>query len=349
MEGKNIIMSKRRRSNNKSSYTRKTASAFKNGYLDACAPINPDVVSNLSMKDTYVDVYGGLRPDEKTATFGYYSLERNMCEIDRMNMQLSIDKLKEMTEDRYMIISDDMKGKKLTQEVMRKKRETSLNKKQGGKRAYSPTKVVKSLRQYKREMQIVEKELFGRFHENSVGKSPGEHAPIPKNTMMGTKLMECQYQNIATIPSSSKIETLMLKLKKCWNTDMKGKNFLFFPMMQQKYSNLPFHGIAVSFRDIMKEEDDPVPVILGMELCYSLDRHGRYYACISFECAAPIELAHLVVRIAENGDEIRNVFYRYTSQNKNEEDVRKILSLFTSCIFTDKLPRLSFFTCSCKS
>jgi len=254
-------MSRRRSSRNgKSSHARKTASALKKGYLDSCTPMDPAALSRLSIKDTYVDVYSGLKPYERLGAFGWYSLEENMCAMDRMNLDKGIQKIKSMTEERRVIISNGDNHLSLTKQVMKKQKET-LRKRKGGngtakssKRRSPPRETQRPLTE--KEMSIQEKEFMGRFHTASTGKSLGEHAPIPKRTY--TNLRSCQHQNIAELPSHSKLESFVFRAKRCWEQQWSGKNILAFFLIQSQCVNLPLHGNRLALGQPTRPADHPL-------------------------------------------------------------------------------------------
>lgn len=274
---------RRRRGGGKGSqYERKTRSAFKQGYLDSCTPMDPNVVTNLSMNDTYVDVYAGLKPWERFGAVGWYSLEKNMCTIDRMNLQKGIDKLKNSTDVRTISITNEKKEPTLTSEVLKMKKEAMKKRKSKEKGKKSTKRRSPSRRLHKqplseRELEIREKELIGRFHTLSTGKTLGEHAPIPSHQLIGANVLKnFQHQNIVSFPSHSKIETFVFKAKKCWNSQWIGKNFISFLMVQSKCVNLPLHGISANFSGTTQDVEESFSIYLKMAIAYKIDQHGRY-------------------------------------------------------------------------
>jgi len=350
-------MSRSRRGRGKGSqYSRKTRSAFKQGYLDRCTPLDSNSMSKLSLNDTYVDVYSGLKPWERLGTMGYYSLETNMCEIDRKNLQKGINKLKEMTDDRSISITEEREKMTLTEEVMRRKREASRKRKsdkgkgrerESSKKRQSPPRDLVSVASRERELTIKEKELVGRFHPSSVGKSIGEHAPIPYEGNTTNLLRDYQHQNIVSFPTHSKIESFIFRAQKCWKSQWNGKNILAFFLIQTQCVNLPLHGLSVRFAGVSSENDDSLPVYLDMSISYKIDQHARYFVCINLECKAPLNLANIVVEYEKGGEETHHEFSKYVSKYGNKQDISGIIETFSQCYISKKSPTIGYYTCTC--
>lgn len=364
-------MSKRRSGNGKSQHARKTASALKKGYLDSCTPMDPSALSRLSISDTYVDVYSGLKPWERLGAFGWYSLEENMCSLDRMNLERGINKLKGMTDERRVVISTGDKQLSLTKQVRRRQRDNLRKRKVGksndkgkevSKRRSPPREIRRQLSE--KEISIREKEFIGRFHNASTGKSLGEHAPIPSSVkgLMHTNLRSCQHQNIADLPSHSKLESFIFRARRCWEEQWAGKNILAFFLIQSQCVNLPLHGISARFAGV--SDDDSLwkqeegegeggesisnPIYLDLFISYKMDQHGRYYGCIHIQCDAPLSFGKYVVSLHRDGTEEYMDFSRYVSKYGNKEDSAKIISNFSQChIAADVFPKLRYYTCIC--
>ncbi len=341
-----------RRKQHGTRYTNKTATALKRGYLDGCTPMTPEVVSKLSMKDTYVDVYSGLRPWETPGGYGRWSVEENMCTMDRMNLEKGISKLKKMTDSRNISASADENdlGIPLTINVMRKKKEAEKKNKRKNKRVdptdskrRSPPRNIHVLSE--KEYMIMENALIGKYHSKSTGKSLGEHAPIPDKRI---SLRRCQLQNIETLPSSRNMETFIFKARKGWKEYWVGKNILSLFLIQTKIVNLPLHGICARFSGISNDIEEENPIYLNVKIAYKLDRHGRYYTCIDLATKASKSFASYVVTLYEDGSEEYKNYSKYVSKYGCSDDVTGILQWFSSCYIEEKAPLLTYYTCSCR-
>ena len=330
---------KKRRANRKSQYVRKTRSDFKQGYLDSCSPLNPSVMGKLSLTDTYVDVYTGLKPWERLGTMGYYSVPEHMCTLDRMRIEEGLERLKKTSKDRTITPSETT-GEFLTKDVMKLKKK-SLRKKKKRKRSQLPKKDFVS----DDVLSIIENEFLNRFHVKSKGITHGEHAPIPHGT--STKLREFQMQNLIGIDSHNKFESFTFKLRKYWETQWIGKTVPMFLYIQNYSTGLSLHGISIQYNSLEKNSAGEYSLIVNMSMSFKLDTHGRYYGKIEFECSAPSDMVRNVIKAYSDGKEKCVTFSRYVSKYGMTEQLREISNLFSNCNFLDKLPVHSYFTCIC--
>jgi len=311
-------------------------------------------MSKCTLNDTYVDVYG-LKSWEKPGAIGYMSLERNLCRLDKLRLNNQMERIKAMTEDRRIVLTDITQDEPLTIQVLKKQKETMRNthtkcdhkKKKSGNR-----KRKSDVRLSDKQKMLKEKELVGRFHDNSTGKTLGQHAPIPKD-ISKIKLCQHQHENIESLSSAKAIQKFVYRAASCWDTQWKGKNILFFFQLQINMANLKLHGISARFAGaeeemLAKEDEKDRRFFIDVFTSYVLDRHGRYYSCIHMRCEAPLEFAKYVVTIHRDNTEEYKEFTTYVKRHDNKDEAMKIMRLFAKCtISNDIRPKLYYHTCTC--
>jgi len=86
---------------------RKIVSAMKNGFLDASISHNPDITGKLTLEDTYVDVYSGLKLFEKMGCDNPANNEYSRCTLDKLRLEKDLRELKQMGGRHFDIYSED--------------------------------------------------------------------------------------------------------------------------------------------------------------------------------------------------------------------------------------------------